>query len=106
MDLKILVVIYPPHSTHRMQPLDVGCFAPLATYYSQNLEAFTSSSEGLTRMSKREFFRIWPAWQKAFTKKNVASSWSKTGLVPWNPEVVLNQLKPAQEDLPADKRED
>jgi hypothetical protein len=58
MDLEILVVIYPPHSTHRLQPLDVGCFAPLATCYSQNLEAFTSSSEGLTRMGKREFLRI------------------------------------------------
>jgi hypothetical protein len=75
IDLKILVVIYPPHSTHRLQPLDVGCFAPLATYYSQNLEAFTSSSEGLTKMSKQQFFKVfWPAWQKAFTEKNVASS--------------------------------
>ena len=58
MDLKILVVIYPPHSTYRLQPLDVGCFAPLATYYSQNLEAFTSSLEGLTRMSKQQFFKV------------------------------------------------
>jgi hypothetical protein len=58
IDLKILVVIYPPHSTHRLQPLDVGCFAPLATYYSQNLEAFTSSSEGLIRMSKQQFFKV------------------------------------------------
>jgi hypothetical protein len=105
MDLKILVVIYPPHSTHRLQPLDVGCFALLATYYSQNLKAFTSSSEGLTRMSKQQFFKVfWPAWQKAFTEKNVAFSWSKTGLVPWNPEVVLNQLKPTQEDLSASRR--
>lgn len=34
---KILVACYPPHSTHRLQPLDVGCFAPLASYYSQGL---------------------------------------------------------------------
>jgi len=35
---KILVACYPPHSTHRLQPLDVGCFAPLASYYSQGLD--------------------------------------------------------------------
>jgi hypothetical protein len=34
IDLKILVVIYLPYLTHRLQPLDVGCFALLATYYS------------------------------------------------------------------------
>jgi len=56
LEKKILIVIYPPHTTHRLQTLDVGCFAPLATYYGQSLEAFTNSSEGLTRMSKKDFF--------------------------------------------------
>jgi hypothetical protein len=92
-DLKILVVICPPHSIYRLWPLDVGCFTPLAIYYSQNLEIFTSSSECLTKMSKREFYMIfWPAWQNAFTK-NVASSRSKTSLTPWNPEMVPAQLR-------------
>ncbi len=34
---KVLVALYPPHSTHRLQPLDVSLFNPLANYYSQNL---------------------------------------------------------------------
>jgi hypothetical protein len=34
IDHRILVVNYSPHSTHRLQPLDVGCFGPLASYYS------------------------------------------------------------------------
>jgi hypothetical protein len=29
----ILLAILPPHSTYRLQPLDVGLFAPLAQYY-------------------------------------------------------------------------
>jgi len=92
---KILVAVYPPHSTHRLQPLDVGCFAPLATYYSQLLEKQTRLSEGQTRMSKRDFFRcFYPAWQQAFTEKNVVSSWHKTGLVPFDPPLVLDKLRP------------
>ncbi|PNS20972.1 Cell wall biosynthesis/cell cycle regulator smi1 [Sphaceloma murrayae] len=43
---KLLVAVYPPHSTHTLQPLDVGCLAPLATYYSQLLEQQTRLSEG------------------------------------------------------------
>ena len=94
LEKKILIAIYPPHTTHRLQPLDVGCFSPLATYYGQFLEAFTNDSEGLTRMSKKDFFKLfWLAWQKAFTEANIKSSWKKTGLVPWCPSVVLNKLR-------------
>jgi hypothetical protein len=31
---KILLAIYPPHSTHMLQPLDIVMFKPLATAYS------------------------------------------------------------------------
>jgi DDE superfamily endonuclease len=33
-ELRILVLILPPHSTHRLQPLNVGLFQPLSTTYS------------------------------------------------------------------------
>lgn len=98
---KILVAVYPPHSTHRLQPLDVGCFAPLATYYSQLLEQQTRLSEGQTRMTKRDFFKcFYPAWHQAFTVKNIASSWSKTGLFPFNPALVLDKLRPRSQREP------
>ena len=31
---RILIAVYLPHSTYRLQPLDVSVFLPLATYYS------------------------------------------------------------------------
>jgi hypothetical protein len=36
-DNKILLAIYPPHSTHTLQPLDIGMFKPLSTAYSAAL---------------------------------------------------------------------
>jgi hypothetical protein len=36
----ILLAIYPPHSTHRLQPLDVSLFSPLATFYGQELDGY------------------------------------------------------------------
>jgi hypothetical protein len=45
-------------------------------------------------MTKRDFFKcFYPAWHKAFTEKNIASSWSKAGLFPFNTSLVLNRLK-------------
>jgi hypothetical protein len=31
---RILLAILPPHSTYRLQSLDIGLFAPLAQYYT------------------------------------------------------------------------
>jgi hypothetical protein len=87
---RILVAIYPPHSTHRLQPLDVSLFNPLATYYSQALDAHTRRSLGLSSISKRDFFAIfYPAFDKAFTEENIRSAWRKTGIEPWDPAQVL-----------------
>jgi hypothetical protein len=37
---KILLFVFPPHSTHTLQPLDVVCFKPLSSSYSQALDIF------------------------------------------------------------------
>jgi DDE superfamily endonuclease len=35
--LQIRILILPPHATHRLQPLDVGLFSPLAKAYTKRL---------------------------------------------------------------------
>jgi hypothetical protein len=91
---KILVAIFPPHSTHRLQPLDVSVFGPLATYYSQQLDHHTRLSQGLTALTKRDFFRnFYSAYDRAFAEDNIKSGWQKTGLEPFNPEQVLKIFK-------------
>ena len=40
----ILLAILPPHSTHRLQPLDVSIFSPFATAYSNEIDKFIQSS--------------------------------------------------------------
>ena len=90
---RIYVAVYPPHTTHRLQPLDVSLFSPLATYYSQSLEQFIQQTTALSNIGKRDFFELfWPAFIKAFTPDNIASGWRKAGLFPWNPDHVLDQL--------------
>ena len=44
----ILIVVFPPHSTHRLQPLDVSVFSPLAKAYSDGLDEYIHSSRGFS----------------------------------------------------------
>jgi DDE superfamily endonuclease len=75
------ICVYPPHTTHRLQPLDVSIFAPLATAYSQELDTFQLRTQGLCKMSKREFYALFKReFDKAFNQLNICSGWAKTGL--------------------------
>jgi hypothetical protein len=91
--LRILLLILPPHSTHRLQPLDVGLFSPLARYYTNSLNELMYNSHGVVSMSKRLFLPFFRAsWVKAFTPQNIASAWAKSGLFPFAPHLVLSKI--------------
>jgi hypothetical protein len=94
---RILLLVLPPHTTHRLQPLDVGCFSPLQRYYTNELNKLIGYSLGYNDMSKRFFWRLFsPAWTAAMSEQNIASAWAKTGLIPLNPDEVLSTIaKPA-----------
>ena len=86
---RIIVAIYPPHSTHRLQPLDFSLFGPLYQAYSSQLIDFIAATQGLVGISKREFWgNFLPAFKASFTRDNIESAWKSTGLLPWDPEVI------------------
>lgn len=90
---RILLLVLPPHTTHRLQPLDVACFSPLARYYTNELNKLIGHSLGHNDMGKRLFWKLFlPAWTAAMSLHNIASAWTKTGLIPFNPEVVLSKI--------------
>ena len=62
--LHICILILPPYSTHRLQPLDLVLFLPLSTAYQINLDAWMNKLMGLTSFSKCFFWKIfWLAWK-------------------------------------------
>jgi hypothetical protein len=65
-------------------------FNPLATYYSEALDAHTRQSLGLPSVSNRDFSAIfYPAFDKTFSGENIRSRWPKTRIKPWDPAQVL-----------------
>jgi hypothetical protein len=86
----IILLILPPHTTHRLQPLDVGMFQPLSTNYSWELDQIMNESEGRVSMSKSFFWPMFKrSWDKAFTEKNIQSAFCKAGIWPTNGTQVL-----------------
>jgi hypothetical protein len=61
-DNKILLAVFPPHATYRLQSLDVGLFKLLSTAYSTELASHLHRSQGLLPVVKRDLFPIfWSA---------------------------------------------
>ena len=107
MEHRIHIAVYHSHLIHRLQPLDIGLFCLLASYYSTNLSDFIASTRGYLSVGKREFFALfWPAFQKAFSQKNFESAWRKSGIWPWNPELVLDAIKPGNLNSSSDNVEE
>ena len=48
-DAVVRMVSLPPHTTHRLQPLDVAFFGPLGTYYDEAMYNTTSRTTGTKR---------------------------------------------------------
>jgi len=88
---KIVLVALPPHSTHKLQPLDVGCFGPLSYYYGKQVDDFCRY--GHLGVNKEYFLKLYPkARMQAFTHDTICSAWKATGLLPYNPTAVLKTL--------------
>jgi hypothetical protein len=87
----IIPICMPPHSSHLLQPLDVGCFAVLKRHYGQLVEQ--RMRHGFNHIDKIDFLTAFPqARTVAYKAQTIRNSFAATGLVPFNPDRVIQQL--------------
>lgn len=87
----IYVLCYPAHSTHVYQGLDVVIFGPLKRYWTQERDTFESSRR--QKVTKENFISVYGrAHRKALTPDTIKAAFRKTGVWPWNPDVVTEQM--------------
>ena len=92
LDKNIDLVCLPPHTSHLLQPLDVGVFSPLK-------RALSAEIEKLFRLDTRRIPRIeWTeayitARAKAFTSRSIESSFRVSGIYPLSPITILSTLR-------------
>jgi hypothetical protein len=98
----IILCRLPSHTSHKLQPCDVGVFASLKAAYRDQVERLYRG--GVDIIGKEHFTSLYsPAREKALTKRNITAGWAATGLFPFNLERVLRDTpKPAVTILKAD----
>jgi hypothetical protein len=101
IDHSIIVLCMPPHSSHLLQPLDVGCFSVLKRSYGRLVEQ--KMSLGVNHIDKHEFLPLYQqARAEALHESNLRSGFAATGPVPYEPDRVLSLLH-AQYHTPSPK---
>jgi hypothetical protein len=102
IDHNIVVICMPPHSSHLLQPLDVGCFAALKRSYGRLVEELMGC--GVNHIDKHEFLPLYnQARHAALHQDNIRAGFAATGLVPYSPDRVLSQLH-AEYQTPSPQR--
>lgn len=94
----IIICRLPSHTSHHLQPCDVGIFGPLKTAYREQVENLYRG--GANTVGKQHFTYLYSrARNTAINPRNIKSGWSNAGLYPFNPDRVLRSLqKPQGED--------
>jgi hypothetical protein len=78
----VQLLFLPPHTSHVLQPLDLGIFSPLKTAYRKRLSKISSWNDS-TVVGKRNFLIcLREARDEALTARNCRSGWAATGLWP------------------------
>ncbi|KIK20325.1 hypothetical protein PISMIDRAFT_106027 [Pisolithus microcarpus 441] len=87
----IHVLCYPAHTTHIYQGLDVVIFSPLKKCWSEEQDQFKSSTG--QRITKQTFISIYgKAHQKVLTPDLVHTAFTKTGVWPFNPNIMTKEM--------------
>lgn len=90
----------PAHTSHILQPLDVSCFGPLKKAYGSQIEM--KMRLGVNHITKEEFLPAFlTAHRQVMIVETITSGFRVTGLVPFNPQRVLEKLGPIIEATPS-----
>lgn len=83
----ITLITLPPHTSHKLQPLDVAFFGPLKTNYNRAIDNWMTTHHGqrVTAYDVAEIFG--PAYLKTACAEKAVSGFSATGIFPYNADI-------------------
>jgi hypothetical protein len=84
----ITLLTLPPHSSHKLQPLDKGFCGPLETAYASEVEKWLVNhpGQGFTLFHVSGLFRA--AYSKTATVAKADKAFAATGIFPFSPDAI------------------
>jgi len=93
------------HTSHKLQPCDVGVFGPLKGAYRDLAERFYRG--GANTVGKEHFTALYSAArEKTLTPHNIRAGWGRSGMYPFNPDRVLREIRKPPAELTVPKADD
>jgi hypothetical protein len=93
----IHLLCLPSHTTHILQPLDVGVFKSFKATFSKACSKYLAAHPGRVITSDKLASLVAEAWPLSISPLNIMSGFKKTGVYPINPSAVTDrQIAPSK----------
>ncbi|XP_030754783.1 uncharacterized protein LOC115881449 [Sitophilus oryzae] len=89
-DNGVVLLCFPPHCTHRLQPLDVSFMKPLSTYYSEEVKKWLRTHPGRTVTHYQVGELFGNAYLRAATMSVAINGFRKTGIWPVDRNIFVD----------------
>jgi len=87
----VTILTIPPHTSHRLQPLDVSFFSPLKSAYNREVDRWMVTNPG-KRVTNYDLCRIFaPAYNRVANAEKGVKGFRATGIFPFNPDVFTDE---------------
>ena len=86
------LLVIPPHSSHRMQPLDVSFMVPLNTYYEQEVRKWLRNYPGKVITIYQLGALFGAAYRRSASTSTTINGFAKTGIYPLNPDIFPEHM--------------
>lgn len=89
----VIVIVFPPHCSHKLQPVDLSFNKPLSSYMTSEAITWTRKLKKKNKnLTIKNIFDIFnPAYTKAATLLNASSGFKAAGIVPFNRNIYSDQ---------------
>lgn len=86
-DNGIVMLSIPPHTSHRLQPLDLTIFGPLSTAFNEACDTQMKANGYMAMTSEQLPSLLKSAWNKICSTEKAVNGFQSAGICPYNPNV-------------------
>ena len=88
----IILMSLPPHTTHRLQPLDTSLFKSVESYYDEAISQWLRNHPGRAVTTWQVAGLFAEAYGRAATIQTAVNGFRSTGIMPYDPNVIPDHM--------------
>jgi hypothetical protein len=87
----IHIFCIPPHTSHRLHPLDDSFMLASSTYYTQESETWLRQNTGKVVIVRQVGYLFGKAYRREATRRNAKNGFRNTGICSFDPNVFAEE---------------